>query len=107
MLWALPSVIGAGAGAIGGWKKGGLPGAIGGAVVGAIPWSKWKAAGMGLGFLKDWVTRDKSNRNNIAEAASYSPEPKASQFAQNYASNLVDQDWESGPFSDYRPSLTA
>ena len=89
MLWALPSILGAGHGAYTGYKKGGIPGAIGGALWGAIPWSKWKAAGMGLGFLKDWLNKDE---NNVANA-SYVADPKASQFAQNFAANLGDQAW--------------
>ena len=55
MLWAAPLLVGAGIGAYQGYKKGGIPGALGGAVVGALPWNKWKVAGMGLGFLGDWM----------------------------------------------------
>jgi len=84
MLWAVPSVIGAGAGAVRGYKTGGIPGAITGAVVGALPWNKWKAAGLGLGFLGNWI---KGNKDN-SDVANYSAAPEAAQFAKNYAAKL-------------------
>tara|TARA_R100000781_G_C3977185_1_gene92237 strand:- start:225 stop:512 length:288 start_codon:yes stop_codon:yes gene_type:complete len=84
MLWAIPPLIGAGIGAYQGYKKGGIPGALGGAVVGALPWNKWKAAGIGLGFLGDWIG---GNKDKLDEA-NYAAAPEASQFAKNYAAKL-------------------
>ena len=92
MLWAIPSVVGAGVGAVRGYKKGGIPGAIGGAVVGALPWNKWKVAGMGLGFLDDWIG---GNKDKLDEA-NYAAAPEAAQFAKNYAAKLQ-------PMSDGEP----
>tara|TARA_B100000287_G_scaffold268007_1_gene252015 strand:+ start:206 stop:514 length:309 start_codon:yes stop_codon:yes gene_type:complete len=96
MLWAIPSVVGAGVGAVRGYKKGGIPGAIGGAVVGALPWNKWKAAGLGFGFLSNWLRGNKDNLN----VANYSAAPEAAQFAKNYAAKLKpmsDDDEEDSP----------
>ena len=87
MLWAIPPLIGAGVGAYTGYKRGGIPGALGGAVIGALPWGKLKAAGMGLTFLGDWI---KGNNDNLNEA-SYAAAPEASNFARKYATNLKNK----------------
>ena len=92
MLWAAQILVGAGIGAYQGYKKGGIPGALGGAVVGALPWNKWKVAGMGLGFLGDWM---KGNKDNL-DVANYAAAPEAAQFAKNYAAKLQ-------PISDGQP----
>ena len=102
MLWAIPPLIGAGVGAYTGYKRGGIPGALGGAVIGALPWGKLKAAGMGLTYLGDWI---KGNKDNLNEA-SYAAAPEASNFARKYATNLKnkfpsedDSEMNNQPFS--------